>query len=231
MTARSAAELASALQPHGLVARGFFAFAAEADRPFGRSGKPAGSAALVGHAGAAYWPKFRDWLAAQPAYCENPLDTWSRKVISAVAERFSAHAVFPSDKPWLPFQQWAVRAEGLRPSPIGILIHPQYGLWHAYRGALLFEEEIELPEPPRPEHPCDTCVAKPCLNACPVGAFSIEDYDSKACIAHVTGADGAPCREAGCIARNACPIGGDYRYPEEVQAFHMSAFLANNPVN
>ena len=37
-----------------------------------------------------------------------------------------------------------MRAEGLKPSPIGILMHPQFGLWHAYRGALLFDVEIEL---------------------------------------------------------------------------------------
>ncbi len=31
-------------------------------------------------------------------------------------------------------------AEGLKPSPLGLLMHPEYGLWHGYRGAILFGE-------------------------------------------------------------------------------------------
>ena len=91
----------------------------------------------------------------QPPAIANPLDTWSREVIGAVAETFGARAVSPSDRPYLPFQQWAMRAEGLRPSPLGILMHPQYGLWHAYRGALLFEDEIAFERLAAELHLCD----------------------------------------------------------------------------
>ena len=38
-----------------------------------------------------------------------------------------------------------MRAEAVAPSPLGILIHPDYGLWHAYRGALAFAERLALP--------------------------------------------------------------------------------------
>src|SRR4030095_137820 len=41
--------------------------------------------------------------------------------------------------------RWAMRAEAVAPSPLGILIHPDYGLWHAYRGALAFAERLALP--------------------------------------------------------------------------------------
>ncbi|TIR48865.1 MAG: hypothetical protein E5X26_05025, partial [Mesorhizobium sp.] len=154
----------------------------------------------------------------------NPLDTWSREVIGAVAQAFGARAVSPSDRPYLPFQQWAMRAEGLKPSPLGILMHPQYGLWHAYRGALLFEEEIFLPEPREAIHLCDTCVEKPCMNSCPVDAYSEQGFAHEACLGHVRGPGGGLCRTSGCLDRNACPYGADYRYPPEVQAFHMAAF-------
>ena len=30
-------------------------------------------------------------------------------------------------------------------SPLGILIHPDWGLWHSYRGALAFRERLDLP--------------------------------------------------------------------------------------
>ena len=29
-----------------------------------------------------------------------------------------------------------MRAEGLKPSPLGVLVHPDFGLWHGYRGAI-----------------------------------------------------------------------------------------------
>jgi Fe-S-cluster-containing dehydrogenase component len=117
-----------------------------------------------------------------------------------------------------------MRAEGLKPSPLGILMHPTYGLWHAYRGALLFEDEISLPKPHAAIHFCDTCVAKPCLNSCPVDAYSGEGFAHQACLVHVRGTDGTPCLAGGCLDRNACPYGAEYRYPPEVQAFHMTAF-------
>ncbi|MBZ9996675.1 4Fe-4S dicluster domain-containing protein [Mesorhizobium sp. BH1-1-4] len=214
------AHVAAALARYGLILRGGFNCVEGQDAPIDPSTK---SILLVGQAGAAPWPHFQRWLAQQPGIA-NPLDTWSRAVIGAVAETFGARAVSPSDKPYLPFQQWAMRAEGLKPSPLGILMHPRYGLWHAYRGALLFEEEIVLPEPRETIHLCDTCVDKPCLKSCPVDAYSTDGFAYEACLAHVRGANGGPCRTGGCLDRNACPYGTQYRYPRDVQAFHMASF-------
>ncbi|TIV63531.1 MAG: 4Fe-4S dicluster domain-containing protein, partial [Mesorhizobium sp.] len=173
---------------------------------------------------AAPWPHFQRWLGQQAKGIANPLDTWSREVLGRVAQQFGARAVSPSDRPYLPFQRWAMRAEGLRPSPLGILMHPTFGLWHAYRGALLFEQEIFLPEPEETMHLCDTCAEKPCVKSCPVDAYSEQGFAHDACLGHVRGARGGPCRTGGCLDRNACPYGTDYRYPPEVQAFHLAAF-------
>jgi hypothetical protein len=216
-------EIASALARDGLILRGGFNFADGKDAPSGLSGAPSKSALLVGQAGAAPWPHFLRWWEKSQTIA-NPLDTWSRQVIGAVAKEFGARAVSPSDRPYLPFQQWAMRAEGLKPSPVGILMHPQYGLWHAYRGALLFEDEIALSEPRDVIHLCDACVDKPCLKSCPVDAYSAEGFAYGTCLTHVRGADGAPCRTGGCLDRNACPHGTDHRYPREVQTFHMASF-------
>ncbi|MCA0050976.1 hypothetical protein LB577_29145 [Mesorhizobium sp. B283B1A] len=217
-------KITAALGANGLILRGGFAFAKSDEAPDGVSGAPAKSVLLVGQAGSAPWPHFLRWRKQQPQQIANPLDTWSGQVIGAVAEAFGARAVSPSDKPYLPFQQWAMRAEGLKPSPLGILMHPQYGLWHAYRGALLFEDEIALPEHNEAIHLCDSCLEKPCLKSCPVDAYSAEGFAYQACLAHVRGANGGPCRGGGCLDRNACPYGTSYRYPPEVQAFHMAAF-------
>ncbi len=217
-------EITAALGVNGLILRGGFNFRSGDTPPTGISNVTAKSVLLVGQAGAAPWPHFLRWRGQQPQAIANPLDTWSRQVIGEVALVFRARAVSPSDKPYLPFQQWAMRAEGLKPSPLGILMHPQYGLWHAYRGALLFEQQIEFPEAGETIHLCDRCIEKPCLKSCPVDAYSREGFAYQACLSHVRGPDGEPCRSGGCLDRNACPYGTSYRYPPEVQAFHMASF-------
>jgi hypothetical protein len=147
-------------------------------------------------------------------------------MIGGVARQVGARAVFPSDKPYLPFQRWAMRAEGLKPSPLGILMHPVYGLWHAYRGALLFDEDVGFPAIDEPLHLCDACTGKPCLNSCPVGAHAPAGFDHAACLFHVRAAQDRACMTGGCLDRNACPYGSAYRYPADMQAFHMAAFAA-----
>ncbi|WP_217569032.1 4Fe-4S dicluster domain-containing protein [Mesorhizobium sp. GbtcB19] len=217
-------EIAAALAAHGLILRGGFNFGDGEMAPAAGAAAPARSVLLVGQAGAAPWPHFQRWRERQAKGIANPLDSWSREVIGSVAREFGGRAVSPSDRPYLPFQQWAIRAEGLKPSPLGILMHPTYGLWHAYRGALLFEDELAIAEPHAVIHLCDTCIEKPCLKSCPVDAYSGQGFAHEACLDHVCGPHGAPCRTGGCLDRNACPYGKSYRYPAEVQAFHMAAF-------
>jgi epoxyqueuosine reductase QueG len=133
-----------------------------------------------------------------------------------------ARAAYPfGDKIW-PFQRWAARAEGLHASPLGLLIHPEYGLWHAYRAALFFAEALDLPVVRPAANPCETC-ARPCLSACPAGAFTPAGYELAACASHLA-SDAALCRTGGCHARDACPVGRNWRYPEAQIRFHMAAF-------
>jgi ferredoxin len=216
--------ISNQLAAHGLILRGGFVFGDEEAAPVGPEGRPVKSALLIGQAGAAPWQHFMKWRQQKPQDLPNPLDTWSREIIDGVAAHWGASAVYPSDKPYQPFQQWAMRAEGLKPSPLGILMHPEYGLWHAYRGALLFADEVPIQGFRNLNHLCDLCVGKPCLKSCPVDAYSGEGFAYEACLGHVRGADGGPCRTGGCLDRNACPYGVDYRYPVEVQAFHMVSF-------
>lgn len=218
-----AAGLSTALAANGLIPRGGFNFGRD-ESPSDLGPAPARAVVLVGQAGAAAWRHFSQWRRDQPADTENPLDSWSRAVIDRIASKFDARAVYPSDKPYLPFQQWAMRAEGLKPSPLGILMHPEYGLWHAYRGALLFDDKIPIQPPETVIHLCDACAGKPCLKACPVEAYSEAGFAYQGCLSHVRGPSGGRCREAGCLDRNACPYGAAYRYPAEMQAFHMAAF-------
>jgi epoxyqueuosine reductase QueG len=148
-------------------------------------------------------------------------------VIDDMAERCGAIAIYPFvGPPWLPFQAWARRAGGGFVSPLGLLIHPDFGLWQSYRGALAFREQLDVPVADAREHPCESCADRPCLSRCPVTAFTPAGYDVDACAAHIATPAGAPCMKAGCQARRACPVGAEHRYGAEQTTFYMRAFLA-----
>lgn len=216
-------EIARRLSRSGLTLRGGF-HPTRSDRS---QSSPLGNAAtilLVGNTGGAFWPAFERWRLLH-ANIANPLDTWSRQVIGHIADRFGARAVSPSDRPFLPFQQWAMRAEGLRPSPLGILMHPEFGVWHAYRGALLFDEKLDLLPARKAIHLCDLCNGKPCKKACPVNAHQTETFAYADCLEHLHDNPGGACMTGGCQDRNACPYGVKYRYPAPLQAFIAEAFV------
>jgi len=209
----------SALATHGLIARGGF-------HPVPDDNVPGGPATLVlvGNAGPDMWAAF-DRVRGAYGDRANPLDAWISDVLTGVAASVGATALFPfGGPPHLPFQRWAQRVEPVHPSPVGVLIHPDFGLWHAYRGALAFSQSLELPQPDTRPSPCDSCADRPCLSACPVNAFDGETYDVPACVGHITGPDSGDCMGRGCAARRACPIGTDYVYAPAQAGFHMRAF-------
>jgi Fe-S-cluster-containing hydrogenase component 2 len=109
-------------------------------------------------------------------------------------------------------------------SPLDLNIHATYGLWHAYRAALLFPVAFDLQRHLAGAHPCETCAAKPCLSACPVGAFESKNYDVAACGRHILQNAEQTCDPGGCKARLACPVGKAFTYERQQMAFHMRAF-------
>lgn len=181
---------------------------------------------LIGNVGGAFWPVFE----ASGFSGKDALDRWTKNVLDPIAEKIGAVAFYPNDKPYQPFLTWAREAEGLQASPLDLLIHPDYGLWHAYRAAFAFGDVIALTACPENTHPCEVCQDKPCLSTCPVGAFSGSAYNAKACSSHVLSEQGTNCARSGCLARQACPIGLRYHYTRRQQRFHMGAFLENRPV-
>lgn len=210
----------------GLLLRGGFHPAPEDGVPPLSNGRQAGTLLLIGNVGSSLWPVFSASAEAADGR-PDPLDRWSRRLVQDIAVDVGAEPLFPfGGPPYLPFQRWALRAEAVAPSPLGILIHPDYGLWHAYRAALAFAVRLDLPRPdPRPR-PCDSCADRPCLAACPVGAFDGNRYDVPACISHLAAPPGGSCMSGGCLARSACPVGRAYAYEAEQARFHMRAFRA-----
>ena len=215
------APLQKALAGTGLICRGGF----HLRRKNGVPGD-AGTVLMVGNAGPAMWEAF----SAQRGMEAHPMDAWTRRVLTKVARELHAEVYFPFDgPPYLPFQRWGQRAESVYPSPVGPFIHPEFGLWHAYRGALVFSARLDLPTVERRSNPCDTCADKPCQTSCPVGAIGENGYDVNACVGFLETPDGADCMGRACLARRACPIGHDYWYRPEQARFHMEKFLTSRP--
>jgi hypothetical protein len=203
-----------------------------------------GTVVLLGFTGGDQWSVFQDSSEAQDGL-PHPLDRWSRRVIGGLARELGAADFYPNGDPSgslggstlgspaapLPFQRLARRCEPVHPSPIGLLIHETYGLWHAYRGGLCLRERIALPAAPPAalarKPPCDCCSARPCLSGCPVDAFKNGSFQLEACVRHVVSAAGTDCRDNGCLARRACPVGPQFRYVPAQARFHMRAFLGS----
>jgi hypothetical protein len=236
---RIAAELGALLVERGLEPRGWFVLEA-ADMPLGADAlsaiRPGMAALLIGNAGPAMWTAFSDSIE-HDGDIGDPMDRWTERIIHSALGQIEEMAVplFPFGPELWPFQRFAARAMGLSPSPLGILIHPRYGLWHALRAAIVFPEVQIQPQLVRETiHPCNDCLEKPCLSACPVNAFSESGFAVKACRSYLDSnsssdsdstSDRDPdCMGEGCAARNACPVGAEYRYVPEQLRFHMRAF-------
>jgi hypothetical protein len=220
-------EFARKLDGAGLASRGAFHPAPEDGVPAFADGAPTLTIVLIGWTGGDQWPVF----AASPEAHDglpDPLNRWSKRLIDGIAAEAGATAFYPfGGPPWLDFQSWALKAESVYRSPLGLLIHPEWGLWHSYRGALGFRQRLELGPRSVAPNPCGRCAERPCLSACPVSAFAADRaYDYAACRQHLEGAD-EDCRSRACAARRACPIAADKRYSEEQASFHMRALLGN----
>ena len=235
-------QLIAALAPQALSLRGGFAPVAADQLPALPDGQPAAVVWMVGVIGPAFWPHFKASSFFKDGL-PDPLDRWSRAIGDELAARFGGLALFPFDgPPYHPFQRWADRSEATQPSRMMLRIHPDYGLWHAYRFALALPAahdstrsaaghaatqampEHHLPGPDSPTDLCARCSGQPCLQACPVGAYTGDTFLLEACASHLHSGRGAECMQSGCLARRACPVAPDLRYTPEHAAFHMQAF-------
>ncbi len=178
---------------------------------------------LLGPKEPEFWPALQqepEWLDGHP----DPIDRWSTRAIETWAAAIGATAFVPfGDAPYHPFFTWATRTARVHASPIMLLVNDQSGLFTSFRGALALPFRLELPEPP--PSPCLTCADKPCLTACPVGAFANGAYDVPACRAHIKSPAGKSCLTEGCLARRACPVSAAWGRLPEQSGYHMKQFL------
>lgn len=220
MSASSLRALTAELRANGLDVLGFF-HVEDHERLLPDRDRQPKAVLIVGNVGSRLWPIFEAARNDRPSLT---LDQWTAETVGRIAAAFAVDAVFPFEgPPYHPFLRWAKRTGTLFASPLGLTIHPTYGLWHAFRAALLLDHRPDLARE-KVISPCDSCATKPCLSACPVNAFTAEGYAFETCLDHlVTPVN--DCRQRGCLARLACPIGTEHHYVRDHAAFHMGQLL------
>ena len=208
-------QLEYSLQVHGLVVLGLLQESAERQ------------IVLVGNAGSSIWQAFAGSPENQDGL-PHPMDRWSKRIGTDIASELEADVIFPFEgPPYPPVLNWTEQAGQAFPSPISMFIHRKFGLWHAYRFALLLKEPLTGAIEAGPGvSPCLSCITQPCLSACPVDAFTGDYYRVGDCVDYLSGDAVSACREQGCSARKACPVEVSFQYEPPHARFHMNAFLA-----
>jgi hypothetical protein len=215
-------------EEYGLVIRGGFRVQADDAVPDLADGDRPQTLVLFGNAGSSLWQAFSASTEISDGDPDS-LDRWSERIGSRMAKKLGGLALFPfGGPPYQPFTQWAKRAESLVGSKLGMLIHPRYGLWHAYRFAIAFPVAIDaFSHAPEVTDVCASCQDQPCLSRCPVEAFSGHSYDVESCYHYLHSNPDSSCRTRTCEARMACPQGISFQYSPEHARFHMDAFYRN----
>lgn len=195
------------------------------------------SIVVIGNGGGAFWRSFKQHADENPGWMvrDNPLDDFTRIVIErdieAVLSNLAHTIIYPfvNNGPTLNFME-AGKAAGLSgPSIIGVVVHPIYGPWIAFRAAILLTESIDAPGEALGFDPCPSCTVRTCISACPADAVNFATgWDIPKCLTHRVEVE-ADCAPR-CHARAGCVLGPEHRYPDEELAYHqMRALRAMRP--
>ncbi|WP_299478707.1 hypothetical protein [uncultured Roseibium sp.] len=213
------------LSAAGFLALGAFEPDTADNLPDLGAGKTTKVLLLIGSTGPSLWPAFSnsdEFSDGNP----HPLDRYTKRELSRIAASHGCAPLFPFEgPPYYPFQQWALKCGGFSQSPLGVLAHQDFGPWTGFRAAFLSSQPIAGLDQNTTAGPCETCLDKPCLSACPVNAISVETgYNVPACKAHLETGSDMKCW-SGCLARHACPFGSSHKPHPDTARFHMESFV------
>lgn len=170
---------------------------------------------LVASGGANLWNHLPHPLSAD----DHPIDQFSIEQIKKIDPE--ARILFPHPKWNIPLQRLGRILNLSRPSLLGLDISDEYGLWFAFRSAFLSKLKIETQTRASFESPCQSCVLRPCISACPAQAVAVNtEFDLKLCADFRLSANSS-CSDR-CHARLACPYQKIHQYKMEQLNYHMN---------
>lgn len=184
-----------------------------------------GTIVVLGSGGPTHWNELDE--PRDPERLASDTDRELAALTVELTERGRAcSVVYPNDARPLSFVALGEMAGLGTVSPVvGLLVHPEYGLWVRLRAAILIAGETfghDLPKPVSASfQPCAECT-RPCVEACPANAYcAIEGADMARCAEH---------RHRGgcahhCDARHACPIGGPHCFHHDEERMRHARSL------
>jgi epoxyqueuosine reductase len=179
---------------------------------------------LLGSGGSMIWPS----MTQDPGTKMQEPDPVDNYTIRAVRKVFDSDViiVYPTNR-LIPLQALGKLAGWHHDSPLGLGIHPVFGLWFAYRAVIMSRAgftplagEIDG----QAGSPCESCRDKPCITACPASAAIESGFGVQRCSDYRMEPDSS-CQSR-CISRLACPVGRDHRYLPDQMAYHYRHSLA-----
>ena len=167
----------------------------------------------------AIWEPFVASLAREPGGLRSlhPLDRYVertlKQVLAPLGVRHQARWAHARLSRLVAIQRVAYVAGLAFHAPCRLAIHPQHGLWIGLRAAVAFDLDYtaDLPSAAgsQASHPCDGCVAKPCLPAFETALAATGGR---------RGCDVSPWQ----AVRDACPFGSAARYEDSEIQYHYT---------
>lgn len=178
---------------------------------------------VFGSGGPALWNALLGELRAHPEHLSaeaHPLDAYVRRAVEradpalAGARRRWFFAAADTEL-HLDFRVLADLAGLGGRSRMGLLLHPEFGLWLGLRAACFLDQDVPFSAPMEAD-PCAGCPA-PCVTGCPGDAFVDGAWNVDRCAAFHEAS--RRCASS-CDARGACPKGAEHRYGPEEMVYH-----------
>jgi len=179
-----------------------------------------GTLLIIGHGGVRFWREAQ----AQWPETQHPVDDHSVAQSEAVlAEHGGAvgrRCLFPDPHCPLALQRLMRHLGWHAPTPLGLGMHADYGVWSACRAVWWLDAELAAPfELGNPVDHCASCVGRPCISACPASALQVGAMPLLSACADSRLADASACADT-CVAREACPIAATHRYEKSQLSYH-----------
>jgi hypothetical protein len=182
---------------------------------------------LLGNAGSQFWQSMQHHRI-RITQDEDPVDNFFIRTVENTFDTDPDYRIIYPGNHFLPLQDLGKLAGWHHESPLGLGIHPVFGLWFAYRGVIMSNSDF-IPATDdfdtTSESPCASCDQKPCIPACPADAVTKSGFKIKPCSNYRLEPD-SRCQSR-CVSRLVCPIGRDHRYLEEQMAYHYGHSLTS----